>query len=248
MSTEQAVIQFEHTTKRFGRKLAVSDVSGSFPRGSVVGLIGPNGSGKSTLLKLAAGLIRPTSGKVWVSGNVVNGRIRSGVSFLPDTNSLYPFYTVGETIHYCVQAFPDFDLNKALKMMEFLELSHGQKVSHLSKGKYSRLKLVVTLSRETPLVLMDEPLSGLDPMVRKSILKSLIEFVDVDWQTVVLSTHEVAEIEPLLDHVALIHQGQLKGFDTVDNIRAEHNTSLVTWMEALVQEAKEYQGSASVSV
>lgn len=234
MADEQAVLRFEDTTKRYGFKTAVSGVNVEFPLGSVVGLIGPNGSGKSTLLKLAAGFVRSTSGRVWVNGKVVNGRVRNGASLLPDTNALYGFYSIGDMLDYFARVYPDFNVHKANKISDFMALDRGQRVSHLSKGNYSRLKLVATLARETPLVLMDEPLSGLDPIVRKSILKSLISFVDVGRQTVVLSTHEVAEIEPVLDYAALIHEGRLKGFATVDEIRLQHKQSLVDWMETLV--------------
>lgn len=234
MIEEQVVLRFEDTTKRYGFRPAVSNVSVDFPLGSVIGLIGPNGSGKSTLLKIAAGLVRSTSGRVWANGNIVNGRVRTGVSLLPDTNALYSFHSVSDTLDYFARAYVDFNVQKAKEISDFMELDMGQKVSHLSKGNYSRLKLVIALAREAPLVLMDEPLSGLDPIVRKSILKSLISFVEVERQTIVLSTHEVSEIEPVLDYVALIHEGKLKGFDMVDQIRLKHNQSLVEWMEATV--------------
>jgi len=115
--------------------------------------------------------------------------------------------------------------------MEFLELDPEKRVSQLSKGNMMRVKLVLTVARNAPLVLLDEPLSGLDPMVRESIIKGLIPFLDMERQTVVLTTHEIDEVEPLLDAVVAIKNGTIYRFEETEVIRSEYGMSLVDWMK-----------------
>jgi ABC-2 type transport system ATP-binding protein len=234
MEGQDSVLAFNDVSKRYGLQMAVENLTFALHKGGVVGLIGPNGSGKSTLLKLAAGLLRPTTGVVTVNGEPVIGRARQGVSYLSDAPSLYSFFTVGETLAHCTRTFADFDFHKAREITDFMQLHEDSRVRALSKGNLGRLKLVVALSRRAPLILLDEPLSGLDPMVRQSIIKGLISFVDLEQQTVVLSSHEVSEIEPLLDLVILIYQGIMQAIETVDTIRSTHQTSLVEWMSQVV--------------
>lgn len=230
----ETILKFERVSKTYGRKTALHETSFELPAGKIIGLIGTNGSGKSTTLKLMAGLLRPSGGSVAVNGRTVKGRIPELVSFLPDGDYLYPFYTVKQTIRLFGGVYRDFDQIKALEMMSFLELNGDQPVKGLSKGNMARFKMLLALSRQVPLILMDEPLSGLDPLVRGSIIKSLISFIDMDNQTVVLSTHEVAEIEPLLDMAMLIHDGRLRSIREVEEIRSSDRMNLVEWMEAAV--------------
>jgi ABC-type multidrug transport system, ATPase component len=224
------VIQLENVTKRYLSKNALNEVSLQIEPGHIVGLIGSNGSGKSTTLKLIAGLIQPTKGTVLVDGQIATRRICSKVAYLSELDSYYSFFTVKQTVDFYSRTFTDFNRNKAEKMLDFMKLDGNQKVKHLSKGNRGRLKIVVTLSRDVPFVLMDEPLSGLDPIVRRSIVKSLISFIDLEKQTVILTTHELQEIEPLLDWVILIKNGAILAQETVDDIRGRENLSLVDWM------------------
>lgn len=224
------MIQLENVTKRYLTKKALNEVSLQIEPGHIVGLIGSNGSGKSTTLKLIAGLIQPTAGTVLVDGQMAARRICTKVAYLSELDSYYSFFTVNQTINFYAQTFRDFDRQKAEKMLDFMKLDGDLKVKHLSKGNRGRLKIVVTLSRNVPFVLMDEPLSGLDPIVRQSIVKSLISFIDLDKQTVILTTHELQEIEPLLDRVILIKNGGILAQENVDDIRSRENLSLTDWM------------------
>ncbi|HEX7064037.1 MAG TPA: ABC transporter ATP-binding protein [Bacillales bacterium] len=226
-----AIVHFEKVTKRFSRKLALDDASFELPRGKMIGVIGPNGAGKSTLLKLAAGLLRPSEGRVVVDGKAVGRRISSEVSYLPEQEGCYSFYTVSETLRFYGQVYSDFDDRKAGEMLEFMELEPDQKVGSLSKGGKARLKMVVALARRAPLVLLDEPLSGLDPMIRDSIIKGLVAFIDLSEQTVIMTTHEVAEVEPALDMVIAIKDGGIVKIDDVEEIRSMHGGGLVDWMK-----------------
>lgn len=224
-------VVFAEVTKNYSQRTAVRDMSFTLPKGKMIGLIGQNGSGKSTVLKLMAGLLRPSSGKVLVEGREMDRRNSHRVSYSSDKDALYGFYKVSETIQFYAEIFPDFDQERAREMAGFLNLDSSMRVKELSKGNLARLKMLLAVSRKAPLILMDEPLSGIDPMARTAIIKSLISFIDLPRQTVILSTHEVAEVEPLLDTVVLVNRGQVKSIMDVVDIQAEQRQGLSAWME-----------------
>lgn len=233
------MIQFHHVSKRYLTHLAVDDLSFSLPQGKVVGIVGENGSGKSTTLKLMAGLIKPTRGTVTIAGQPVDRRICRMVSYLSELDAYYPFFTVGETIDFYKSQFADFDAEKAEAILKFMDLKREVKVKHLSKGNRGRVKIVCTLARNVPVILMDEPLSGLDPMVRESIVKGLISFVDLEKQTVVITTHEIKEVEHVLDTVMLLKGGRLIGIEDVENIRSAQQLGIVEWMKQRYERVEE---------
>jgi ABC-2 type transport system ATP-binding protein len=224
------MIELQHVTKTYGGKAALHDISLTLPQGQLIGLIGPNGSGKSTLLKLLAGQARPNRGSVLVNGKPSLQRQQSQIAYLADGDVLYPFYTVKETVEWYSKLYVDFDLEKARDMLCFLELDAAARVGSLSKGHYARLKMALVCARRVPLLIMDEPLSGLDPIVRRQIVKGLLSFVELGEQTVVLSTHEVDEIEPLLDRVVVLREGRLCAEAEVESIRETHGKGLTEWL------------------
>ncbi len=225
------IVRFENVTKKYLSQVALNNISFELPRGKVIALVGPNGSGKSTILKLTAGLAQPSQGSVTVNGKTVNRRAAAEVAYLSESETLYPFFSVEETIKYNAGLFADFDREKAREILSFMQLEPNKKVRHLSKGNRGRLKILLALSRQAPLILMDEPLAGLDPLVRDSIIKSMISYLDLREQTIFMSTHEVSEVEPVLDMVISLSEGQLMGMYEVENIREQHGLSLVDWMK-----------------
>ncbi len=226
-----SIVQFEYVSKKYYREAALDNVSFELPSGKVIGLIGPNGSGKSTTLKLMAGLIRASKGKVTVCDKPACRRISEEVAFLSELDAFYSFFTVQETINFYHEQYKDFDMEKAKAMLNFMQLKPDARVKDLSKGNRGRLKIVLSLSRQAKLILMDEPLSGLDPIVRDSIIKGLVSFINLEKQTVIMTTHEVSEIEPLLDMVIAIRDGHVLKIEEIDNIREKYNISLVEWMK-----------------
>ncbi|SFE01443.1 ABC-2 type transport system ATP-binding protein [Bacillus sp. OV194] len=229
------MIEFKNVTKKYRNHRAVDNLSLSLPQGKIIGVVGENGSGKSTMMKLISGLIRPSKGSVSVDGEQVSRNISRKVSYLSELDTYYSFYTVGETIDYYASIYSDFNRSKAEEILEYMKLDRSKKVKNLSKGNRGRLKIAVNLSREVPVILMDEPLSGLDPMVRDSIVKGLLSFVDFETQTIIITTHEIKEIEPILDLVVLIKDGKVLRMEDVEEIRIHQNVSIVEWMK------KEYE-------
>lgn len=224
------MIQLENVSKRYLVKKALNNVNLQIETGHIIGLIGSNGSGKSTTLKLIAGLIRPSKGTVLVEGKLASRRICSKVAYLSELDAYYSFFTVDQTIDFYAQTFSDFNREKAEEILQFMKLDRAQKVKDLSKGSRGRLKIVVTLARDVPFILMDEPLSGLDPMVRQSIIRGLLSFIDLERQTIILTTHELAEIEPLLDMVILLKDGTVVATERIEAIRDKEKLNLVDWM------------------
>ncbi|MFB5661162.1 ABC transporter ATP-binding protein [Alteribacillus sp. HJP-4] len=229
------MIKMEGVTKRFLSKKALDNVDLTLETGKIIGLVGENGSGKSTTLKLIAGLNQPTRGKVLVNGRRVDRRIASQVSYLSELDEYYRFYTVGGMMDFYASQFPDFDKQKAMAMLSFMKLEKKDKLRNLSKGNRGRFKIVLALSRDVPIILMDEPLSGLDPMVRDSIVKSLISYIDLERQIVLITTHEIKEIEMILDEVIGIKDGKIIGHHNVEELRSEKGQGIVEWMTEVYQ-------------
>lgn len=227
------MITFEEVNKKYGRKLALEDASFSLDKGKIYGLLGPNGSGKSTALKMMAGLIYPSSGTVLVNGKKADRKIAHEVAYLTELDHFYPNFTVQDMIRFSASQFADFDETKANELLQFMKLEPKNRLKHLSKGNRGRLKLVITLARNASVLLLDEPFSGLDPMVRESIVKGLLSYLDFEKQTVVIATHEIDEIEMLLDEVIAIQNGRILAKENVEELRETKGLGVLTWMKEI---------------
>ena len=224
------MITLTNVSKRYGTKKALDHVNLELTPGKLIGLVGENGSGKSTTLKLIAGLNHPTNGEVRVNGEKVTRKIADSVSYLSELDEYYRFFTVKRSIEFQSSQFKDFDKEKAYEILKFMKLDPNDKLKHLSKGNRGRLKIVLSLARNVPVILMDEPFSGLDPMVRNSIVKGLISFIDLEKQLVLITTHEIREVENILDEVVAIKAGSIIGHHTVEELREQKQMGIVDWM------------------
>ncbi|WP_440897093.1 ATP-binding cassette domain-containing protein [Amphibacillus sp. Q70] len=229
------MISFQQVTKKYRQKVALDKVNLKLTEGKIIGLVGENGSGKSTMLKLIAGLTYPTKGEVLINEKTVNRRSASIVSYLSELDEYYRFYNVEKTIAFYASQFSDFDLKKAYDILTFMKLDPESKLKELSKGNRGRLKIVLSLARNAPIILMDEPLSGLDPMVRQSIVKGLLSFVDLEKQLVLITTHEIRDLETILDEVIAIKDGTIIGHHNVEQLREEQNLGIVEWMTTIYE-------------
>lgn len=227
------MITFENVTKKYGRDVALDDVSFSLEKGKIYGILGPNGSGKSTTLKMIAGLVFPSSGSVIVNGKKADRSIAREVAYLSELDYFYPNFTVKDMIQFSASQFPDFEMSKAEELLEFMQLDRKKRLKQLSKGNRGRLKLVISLARSTSVLLLDEPFSGLDPMVRESIVKGLLTYIDFEKQTVVIATHDIDEIEMLLDRVIAIQDGKIRAIEDVEELRETRGLSTLEWMKTI---------------
>lgn len=214
------ILHLQGVSKNYAGKKALDQVSLSIGKGKIVGLLGTNGSGKSTLMKIAAGLI-PYEGHATVLGKPAGLESKSEVAFMPDRPLTESWMRVHEAIRMQKDFYPDFDENKAGRMLEFMNLKDRDRVSTLSKGMLERLQLTLTLSRRAKLYLLDEPIGGVDPVARTRILDAILEFYDED-SSIVISTHLVREIERIFDEVLFLKQGKIVLQDEVEQLRSKH--------------------------
>ncbi|MBG9452959.1 spermidine/putrescine ABC transporter ATP-binding protein [Lysinibacillus sphaericus] len=226
------MLQLSNVSFRYMNKPILQDVTFSIPVGQIIGLVGENGSGKSTLLKVLAGLLRPSSGEVLLNGTPVTRRSADEIAYLPDIDLFFDFYTGEQLFQHYASQFEDFSYDKACIVAEFLQVDKNVKLRQLSKGNRGRMKMAATLGREVPFYLMDEPFSGLDPIVREQLIKGLIQFTDIEHQTILLSTHELYEVEPILDQIILLQNGSIIAQEEVEMIRDVSNKDAVQWMKA----------------
>ncbi len=229
------MIMLEGVTKQYGTRKSLQDISYTFEKGKVYGILGPNGSGKSTMMKMIAGLVYPTGGKILVEGKPVSRKIAASLAFLSTEGMLYQNFKVEQMIHFFATQYPDFQREKAEELLAFMELDRRQKVSRLSKGQQGRLKLLLVLSRNTDILLLDEPFIGLDPMVRDMIVKGLVSFIDFGRQTVIITTHEINEIEPVLEEALLLDNGRITAFCNVEEVREKDGLSVLEWLKTNVK-------------
>lgn len=221
-----ATVVFDRVSKRFGRVRALAGLSLTIHPGTILGLLGPNGSGKSTMLKLMAGLYRPDEGTVTIDGAEPSYRTKAKVAYLTEIDHLYGWMSVRQILDYVGAFYRDWDKARAAQMLQFMGLDPAAQVSRLSKGMRARLKIVVAMSRSAPLILLDEPLSGIDPPSRSRVLSAIVSEFREDSQTVVMSTHDVAESENLFSEVVFLKEGRVLVRGEADQLRAERGKSI----------------------
>ncbi len=221
-----ARVEFEHVVKRFGGTDAISDLTVTIDEGVILGLLGPNGSGKSTMLKLISGLYRPDSGRVSIDGEQPSPKTKAKVSYLPEIDHLYSWMSVAGVLEYVGAFYRDWQPKRAAELLEFMGLQPKAKVGKLSKGMRARLKIVVAMSREAGIILLDEPLSGIDPPSRSKVLKAIVSEFRVGSQTIVMSTHDVVETEALFERVIFLKDGTVALSGEAERLREERGTSI----------------------
>ena len=235
-STQQSVVQIDNLQKRFGSQVALDGVSLSIPPGVVFAMLGENGAGKSTCLKILLGLEQPNGGRANVLG--MNSQkqgidVRASVGYVPEAPALYGWMTVREigwfTAGFYGTGFEaEFD-----RLAREYELPLDRKISKLSKGGRAKVSLALASADQPALLIMDEPTSGLDTLVRRKFLESMVD-VAASGRTVLLSSHQISEVERVADHVAILHQGKLLECDSLDRLKQSIEQWVVTLREPAI--------------
>jgi ABC-2 type transport system ATP-binding protein len=220
------VIDMQGVTRRFGATVALDHVSLTVPRGCVFGLVGVNGSGKTTLIKHVLGLLRAETGSVRVferdpAADPVGVLARIG--YLAEENDLPPWMTVAELIRYMRAFYPGWRDDYANELRRSFGLEMGARIGKLSKGQQARAGLLIALAYRPELLVLDEPSSGLDPLVRRDILGAIIRTVADEGRTVLFSSHLLDEMERVVDHVAMIDHGRIVLSASMDALQANHH-------------------------
>ncbi|MFC2077996.1 ABC transporter ATP-binding protein [Candidatus Bipolaricaulota bacterium] len=222
--------RLENVTKRYDRTEGVRDLTLEFPAGEIVGVLGLNGSGKSTMLKLVAGLLFPTAGTITVFGGTPRGN-RSRTVFLGETDTLWPWMTPTDASRFMAGLYPDFDSARFNELLDVLEVPR-RKTKAMSKGERGRLRLAMALARSAKLYLLDEPLAGIDLISREKIMMSLVREWHTD-ETILLSTHEVAEAEGLFERAVYLRDGRLALDVPAEELRQQGKSVVQTFKEVL---------------
>ncbi|PWW62071.1 ABC transporter ATP-binding protein [Actinokineospora spheciospongiae] len=209
-SREALPVSAEGLGREYRRGWALREVSLEVPENRIVALVGPNGAGKSTLMGLITGLLRPTTGSITVFGDRPTGRgLHPAVSYLAQQKPLYQEFTVAETLAFGARTNPTWDQHHAEHLVEQAAVPMGAAVGTLSGGQRTRVALALALGKRPRLLLLDEPLADLDPLARETVLRALITEARTHGITVVLSSHVLAELEGVCDHLVLLHGGRV---------------------------------------
>ena len=220
-----SILECKGLSKHFGAVQALENVDLAIEPGHIVGLLGPNGSGKTTLIKLANGLLTPTSGSITIGGIAPGVQTKSVVSYLPERIALPEWMTAEQAVDYYQDFYADFRRETAEAMIQNLGLNMKQRIKTMSKGTKEKLQLILTMSRDARLFLLDEPIVGVDPATRDYILRTIIGNYNEN-ASIIISTHLISDVEQVLDEVLFLQNGRIVLHDTVDAIRNEKGTSV----------------------
>ena len=212
-------------TKKYGNVLALNGIDLTVGRGKIIGVLGPNGSGKTTLIKLINGLLTPTEGGILVAGNEPGVETKKIVSYLPDNSFLPSWMTAEQIIDLFCDFYEDFRPELAYQMLDRLGVDRRARLKNLSKGNKEKVCLILVMSRNAQLYVLDEPIAAVDPATRDYVISTIINNYNPE-ASVLISTHIIADIEPVLDEAIFINKGEIVLHKTVDEIREEKGMSV----------------------
>ncbi|MBR1771271.1 MAG: ABC transporter ATP-binding protein [Lachnospiraceae bacterium] len=220
------LIDLTDVTKSYNaRSAAVDHVMLSLPRGKIIGLLGPNGSGKTTLIKMLNGLLVPTSGQIRISGMPIGPETKAKVAYLPDRTYLAGNQTVTQILDFFEDFYQDFSRERAAQMLQSLHIDPKARMNSLSKGTKEKVQLILVMSRNAELYVLDEPIAGVDPAARDYILRTILNNYNPQ-STVLISTHLISDIEQVLHEVVFMRYGKIVLYTSVENIHKEKGKSV----------------------
>ena len=219
------VLRCENLVKKYGSQVALNGINLTLESGKIIGLLGPNGSGKTTLIKLINGLLVPNSGSIYVCGDKPGVESKKLVAYLPDNTYLNTWMTVEQVVKYFADFYEDFRSDVAYKLFEDLGIDPKKKIKTLSKGNQEKVCLILVMSRDAKLYVLDEPIAGVDPAARDYVISTIINNYNPE-ASILLSTHLISDIEQILDEAVFIQNGTITLQKSVDEIRGENGKSV----------------------
>ena len=219
------IVKCINLSKNYGPIKALDNINFSIEKGRIVGLLGTNGSGKSTLIKIINELLVPTSGEILINGKKPGVESKKIISYLPERTYLPNDKKVKELIKYFEDFYKDFDKERALKLLKELEIDEERELKQLSKGTREKVQLILVMSRDADLYVLDEPIGGVDPVARDKILDLILKNFK-EGSSILISTHLIADIERILDDVIFINQGRIILTSSADELRNKYNNSI----------------------
>ena len=219
------LVECKNLCKKFDNKIVLDNINLTIPRGKIIGLLGKNGTGKSTLIKLINDLLTPTSGEVLINGEKPGVESKRIIAYLPERTYLDKGMTVAQALKFFEEFYTNFNKEKAIKLLKDLNLELDQKINHMSKGMQEKLQLILVMSRDAELYILDEPLGGVDPATRDYILDTILTNF-AEGASVIISTHLISDIERILDEVIFIDNGKIYLTSPADELRKKENASI----------------------
>ncbi|MCR5546335.1 MAG: ABC transporter ATP-binding protein [Lachnospiraceae bacterium] len=219
-------VQCSNLTKKYYTKTAVDHINVTFSEGHIYALLGPNGSGKSTLMKMISGLTSPSDGEISFDGEKQTWRSKADVAYAPTESFFFNYMSIKDVGNYYEDFFEDFDREIFLKLLQEMALSEDLKIKNLSSGMLAKMKIAVTLSRRAKMILLDEPLNGIDLMSRDTIIKTIIGYAPENG-CVVISSHMVEELEKTVDYAIFMRDGSIVFETDVEQLREKERKSIV---------------------
>lgn len=219
------LLECKHLYKEFDDKQILKDINLKIPRGKIIGLLGKNGAGKTTFIKLINDLLTPTSGEILINGEKPGVHSKEMIAYLPERTYLDKEMTIKQAITYFEEFYTNFDAQKAIKLLKDLNLDVNKRISKMSKGMQEKLQLILVMSRNAKLYILDEPLGGVDPATRDYILDTILSNFS-EGASVIISTHLIADIERILDEVIFMNDGEIILTSSADELRNKENASI----------------------
>jgi len=230
MSTNanEIAIECRSVTLNHKKTTILNNVTCSVRKGRLTGLLGPNGAGKSSLFRILSGLVRPDAGTVSIFGQPAGPEQLLHMALLPDRSSLPGWLTTEEWLSLAEELYPDWDSKAASELQDSLGVKRESRISSLSRGEEARLQLLTCLARKAPLVILDEPFTGVDLLSRERIASTVVGAMMGGDRTFLIATHDIREMENLFDDLLLIEQGAIVGTNDVERLR-EQGHSVESW-------------------
>ena len=223
---------------RVGAGYAVEDIDMSIQRGTIHGLIGHNGSGKTTIIKCLSGIFFPDQGEVTMEGQPVynNNQVKERIAYVADTNQMFRSYRIKKLAKFYSQIFPGFSMEDFARYAKLFQVNEEKKVSQMSKGEQMRASFVLNMARHPELLILDEPTAGLDAMAKKELLDCLVNAVEQDDMTVLISSHQLSELEKICDTITMIRNGKMYIEDAVEEVTAQIVKYQIVFLEGAPSE------------
>lgn len=219
------IVQCVGLTKTYGGKPALNQIYLNLERGKIIGLLGPNGSGKTTLIKIMNGLLRQSAGEIFIGGTKPGIETKYKISYLPERTYLHSGMKVLEMVQYFQDFYPDFRIERAFDMPHRLQIPPNERLKNLSKGTKEKVQLILVMSRDADLYVLDEPIAGVDPASRDYILRTIVSNYNRN-ASVLLSTHLIFDVESILDEVVFIKYGNIILQAPAEQIRQREGKSI----------------------
>ncbi|MCC0627399.1 MULTISPECIES: ABC transporter ATP-binding protein [unclassified Clostridioides] len=222
---QDGIVEFKGVNKSYGAKNVLKNIDLNIPKGKIVGLLGPNGSGKSTMIKLMNGLLHPDNGEIMINGIKPSAETKKIVSYLPERTYLNDWMKVSDLLKFFYDFYSDFDVRRANEMIKSLDIDVNERLKTMSKGTKEKVQLILVMSRNASIYILDEPIGGVDPAARSYILKTVLKNYSED-STLLIATHLISEIENICDEVIFISKGEIVLQGDVESIREEKGKSI----------------------